>query len=139
MATASRSSTPRSSRRERKDGPKRRVAVSQGIGILSDSAYSSDKLRRSISEHYWAEPIIDPNPGHKKAVAKLVKTPEWKAIYDKRTAIERLNGRLKGFRKLNSVRARGRFKVRIHAMLSVIVCQALALATAKRISVRKVA
>ena len=45
--------------------------------VICDRAYSSDKLRRSISQHYWAEPIIDPNPGHKKAFAKLVKTPEW--------------------------------------------------------------
>ena len=96
------------------------------------------KLRRSISQHHWAEPIIDPNPGHKRAFAKLVKTPEWKAIYNKWTAIERLNGRLKAHRKLNSVRIRGRFKVRIHAMLSVIVCQAQALATGSRCSVRKV-
>jgi len=84
------------------------------------------------------EPIIDPNPGHKKAFAKLVKTPEWKAIYNKRTAIERLNGRLTAHRRLNSIRVRGRFKVRIHAMLSVIVCQAQALATKSRVSVRRI-
>lgn len=106
--------------------------------VICDSAYSSDNLRRSISQHYWAEPIIDPNPGHKRAFAKLVKTPEWTAIYNKRTSIERLNGRLKGFRRLDSVRVRGRFKVRLHAMLSAIVCQALGLATTSRASVRAV-
>ena len=56
--------------------------------VICDSAYSSDKLRRSISQHYWAEPIIDPNPGHKRAFKRLVKTPEWKATYNKRTAVE---------------------------------------------------
>lgn len=35
---------------------------------------------------------------------------------------------LKAFRKLNDVRVRGRFKVRVHAMLSVIMLQARALA-----------
>ena len=49
-------------------------------------------------------------------------------LYNRRTSIERLNGRLKAFRKLNHVRVRGRLKVRVHAMLSVIVCQARALA-----------
>lgn len=106
--------------------------------VICDAGYSSDKLRRSISQHYWAEPIIDPNPGHKRAFANLVKTPEWRAIYNKRTAIERLNGRLKAHRRLNSVRVRGRFKVRVHVMMSVIVCQAQALATGSRNSVRGV-
>jgi hypothetical protein len=35
---------------------------------------------------------------------------------------------LKAFRKPNHVRVRGRLKVRVHAMLSIIACQALALA-----------
>ena len=48
------------------------------------------------------------------------------------TAIERLNSRLKAFCKLNFVRVRGRLKVRVHAMLSVIVLQARALATGCR-------
>jgi hypothetical protein len=34
----------------------------------------------------------------------------------------------KAFRKLNHVRVRGRFKVRVHVMLSVIALQARALA-----------
>lgn len=78
-------------------------------------------------------------PGHKRAFARLVKTPEWTLIYNKRTSIERLNGRLKSHRRLDAVTVRGRFKVRVHAMLSIIVCQAQALATGSRQSVRKVA
>ena len=65
--------------------------------------------------------------------------PMGKMIYGRRASIERLNGRLKAHRKLNIVRVRGRFKVRIHAMLSVIVLQARAMATSSRASVRKVA
>ncbi len=53
--------------------------------------------------------------------------------------MERLNGRLKAHRRLDSLRVRGRAKVRIHAMLSTITCQALALATGGRVSVRRVA
>ncbi len=60
-------------------------------------------------------------------------------IYNRRISIERLNGRLKGHRKLNHVRVRGHLKVSVHAMLSIIVCQAQALATGTRASVRKVA
>ena len=57
---------------------------------MADAGYSSDPLRRHIRRQYRAEPVIDPNAGHK----------EWKAIYNRRTAVERLNGRLKDFYKL---------------------------------------
>ena len=107
--------------------------------VLADAGYSSLPLWRLIKNQYRAEPIIDPNPTHEKVIARMDKTPEWNVIYKQRTSIERLNGRLKGFRKLNQVRVRGRFKVRIHAMMSIIVCQAHALATGSRESVRKVA
>jgi hypothetical protein len=71
-------------------------------------------------------------------MAQIPKTPEWQAIYNRRVSIERPNGRLKGHRRLNHVNVRGRFKVRVHAMLSIIVCQAQALATGTRASVRGV-
>ncbi|HLB28530.1 MAG TPA: transposase [Dehalococcoidia bacterium] len=100
--------------------------------VICDAGYSSDRLRKVIKRQYRAEPIIDPNPTHKRAFAKTEKSPEWKAIYNRRTAIERLNSRLKAFRKLDSMRVRGRFKVRLHTMLSVIVLQAYALVTGSR-------
>ena len=96
--------------------------------VICDAGYSSDKLRRLIRRQYRAEPVIDPNPTHRQAVAMTEKTADWKMIYNRRSSIERLNGRLKAFRKLNHVRVRGRFKVRIHVMLSVIALQARALA-----------
>lgn len=107
--------------------------------VIADARYSSDPLRRHIVAQYTAEPIIDPNPQHKKAAARTPKTKEWREIYSRRVSIERLNGRLKSHRRLNHVNVRGRFKVRVHAMLSIIVCQAQALATGSRQSVRKVA
>lgn len=107
--------------------------------VICDKGYSSDHIRKAIKLQYHAEPVIDPNAAHKKAVARTDKTEEWKAIYNRRSALERLNGRLKGFRKLDSVRVRGKMKVRVHAMMSIIVCQAQALATDSRASVRKVA
>jgi hypothetical protein len=59
--------------------------------------------------------------------------------YITHVSLERLNGRLKDYRKLDAVRARGRFKVSVHAKLSITVCKAQALATASRASVRWVA
>jgi hypothetical protein len=50
------------------------------------------------------------------------------AIYALRTAVERINRRLKADRKLDFVRVRGRHKVMIHALLSTMVMQARALA-----------
>jgi transposase len=95
--------------------------------VICDAGYSSNRLRKVIKRQYRAIPVIDPNPAHKSAM-KLERVPEWKSVYNRRTAIERLNGRLKAFRKLNDVRVRGRFKVRLHALLSVIMLQARALA-----------
>jgi len=96
--------------------------------VLADAAYSSDRLRQHVRRQYRAEPIIDPNAAHTRAVARTPKTAEWKAIYNRRTAVERLNGRLKGFYKLNDVRVRGRMKLAVHAMLSAIILLATAVA-----------
>lgn len=96
--------------------------------VICDAGYSSQEVRQQIKRQYLAEPIIDPNPSHKKAFARTPKTPEWKAIYARRTAVERINGRLKAHRKLDFVRVRGRHKVMIHALLSTITMQARALA-----------
>ena len=107
--------------------------------VICDAGYSSDKLRRAIRNQYHGRPMTDPNPGHKKAYAKTKKTVEWRMIYNRRTSIERLNGRLKAHRRLDSLRVRGRMKVSVHVMMSNLVAQALALATGCRLSVRKVA
>ncbi|MBI2867243.1 MAG: transposase [Chloroflexi bacterium] len=107
--------------------------------VIADKGYSSDHLRHIIRRQYRAQPIIDPNPANKRAFAREPKTAEWKVLYNRRTAIERLNGRLKDFRRLDSVRVRGAFKVRVHVMLSVVVLQAQALATGSLALVRKVA
>jgi len=96
--------------------------------VVCDAGYSSDNLRRVIKRQYRATPVIDPNPTHKKAVARQEDIPDWRTIYNRRTAIERLNGRLKAFYKLDAVRVRGRKKVSVHALLSVVMLQARALA-----------
>jgi hypothetical protein len=96
--------------------------------VICDAGYSSQALRHVIRRQYHSEPVIDPNPQHKRAVAKTPDTMEWKAIYRRRTSIERLNGRLKGFYKLNDVRVRGQMKVALHAMLAGIVTLASAIA-----------
>ena len=71
---------------------------------------------------------------------------EWIALYALRGRVERVFGRLKGFRSLNCVTLRGLDKVELHCLLWVIVMQAMALGKAKqevmsdiRNNVRKVA
>jgi len=61
-----------------------------------------------------------------------------KAVYNQRTWMEMVFGRLKGHRKLNSIRVRGIRKVTVHCLLSVIVLQAQALATNVKACVRRV-
>ena len=96
--------------------------------VICDKGYSAEWLRRAIRQHYHSRPIIDINKMHKRVLAKEKIDDEWRALYRTRQAVERLFGRLKGFRRLNSIRCRGKAKVRIHVLLSVIVLQAWALA-----------
>lgn len=102
--------------------------------IICDAGYCSNKLRRLIKRQYGAEPIIKVNPAHKKAL--FPETEEWKAIYNRRTSIERLFSRLKGYRRLNNITVRRIQKVTVHCFLSLIVVQAQALhsATSNQIS-----
>ncbi len=50
-------------------------------------------------------------------------TPEWKALYNQRQAVERAFSRLKGQRTLSSIRVRHRLKVTTHCYLSLIAMQ----------------
>ncbi len=93
--------------------------------VICDAGYSSDKVRKHIRRQYRAEPIIKVNPRHKKAL--FVETEEWKEIYNRRTAVERIFSRLKGYRRLNNINVRRINKVTVHCFLSLIVVQAHAL------------
>ena len=53
---------------------------------------------------------------------------EWKAIYGKRSSVERVNSRLKECRRLEGHCFRGLAKLTAHSLLSVAVLQATALA-----------
>jgi transposase len=102
--------------------------------VICDAGYSSTKLRRLIKSQYHAEPIIKVNPAHKKAL--FPETEEWKAIYNRRSSIERIFSRLKGYRRLNNITVRRIHKVTVHCFLSLIVVQAQALhsATSNQVS-----
>ena len=55
---------------------------------------------------------------------------EWNATYSKRTAVERVNSKLKGHRRLNTHCHRGLAKVRLHCLMSVLSLAISALAEA---------
>ena len=95
--------------------------------VIADAGYFSDALRQLIRRQYRPEPVIDPDPSHKRAFVRTRMTPEWKTVYNRRVAIERLNGRLKGRRKLDAVRVRGKLKVKVQATLSIVISKAKAL------------
>ena len=78
--------------------------------VLAAKGYSGRPLFVTIHRQYGARPIIDILPGHKKLLAEMGeerKTPEWKALYKQRQAVERAFSRLKGQRSLNHIRVRG--------------------------------
>jgi len=96
--------------------------------VLADAGYSSERVRQAIRRQYKAVPVIDPHPSHKKAVERQERIPEWRTIYRRRTAVERLNSRMKAFYRLDSIRVRGKMKVALHALLSTVALEARALA-----------
>ena len=91
--------------------------------VIADKGYSGRQLFRDIRDHYHATPIIQVNPGHKKLMVKAAPMEAlsgWKALCRQRTAIERVNSRLKGQHSLNRVTVRRRTKVTAHCYLSLI-------------------
>lgn len=96
--------------------------------VICDAGYSSQKLRQLIKWQYSAKPIVKAHPRHKKALS--FETKEWQAIYSRRSSIERVFGRLKGYRRLNDITIRRIRKVTVHCFLSLIVVQAQALHSA---------
>jgi IS5 family transposase len=95
--------------------------------VICDAGYSSQKLRQTIKRQYRTQPIIKVNPSHKKAKALWPETEEFKEIYNRRSSIERIFGRLKGYRRLNNITVRRIRKVTVHCFISLIVVQAQAL------------
>jgi len=94
--------------------------------VICDAAYSSGELRKAIKKNFKTHPIIRAPKTHKKWIDE--QTPEWQLIFNRRTAIERVFGRMKNHRRLNNITVRRRRKVTIHSLIPVIVTQAVALA-----------
>ncbi len=94
--------------------------------VICDAAYSSKKLRSVIRIQYKAKPIIRAPKTHKKWLPE--ETPEWQTIFNRRTAIERVFGRMKTQRRLNNITVRHRRRATVHSLIPVIVTQAMALA-----------
>ena len=78
------------------------------------------------SKAWRTQPLIKAPKTHKKRIAE--ETPEWQLIYNRRTAVERVFGRMKNHRCLNNITVRRRRKVTVHSLIPVIVTQAMALA-----------
>jgi len=93
--------------------------------VICDAGYSSARLRKVIKKQWHAKPIIK---SRKKDRWIADETPEWKLIFNRRTAVERAFGRMKNHRRLNNITVRRRRKVTVHSLIPVIVTQAVALA-----------
>ena len=93
--------------------------------IICDAGYSSERLRNLFRRQYHAQPIIKARKID-KAIAN--ETPEWQLVFNRRTAVERVFGRMKNHRRLNNITVRRKRKVTVHCLIPVIVTQAMALA-----------
>lgn len=92
--------------------------------VLADAGYDSHN-NRAIVEAHNAIPIIKRNPRGRTIEPD---SAEWKEIYAHRSGIERMFGRLKGFRRLNRLTMRGLDKVTIHCVTAVLTAMVWALA-----------
>jgi transposase len=93
--------------------------------IICDAGYNSGRLRKVCKKQWHAKPIIKARKGEKRIADE---TPDWKLIFSRRTAVERVFGRMKNHRRLNNITVRRRRKVTVHSLIPVIVTQAVALA-----------
>jgi len=94
--------------------------------VIADTGCSGKPFLRLIKRQYRAQPIISVNPTHKKLMAEFraaMETPEWKALYGQRQAVEHVNSRLKDKRALNDLTVRRLRKVTVHCYLSLIAMQ----------------
>jgi len=94
--------------------------------VICDAAYTGEKLRKVIRRQWKGIPIIKAPKFHKRRLPD--ETPEWQAIFNRRTAVERVFGRMKNHRRLNNITVRRRRKVTVHSLIPIIVTQAVALA-----------
>jgi transposase len=97
--------------------------------VIGDAAYSSDRLRKVIKKQWHAQPILK---SRKKDKWIADETPEWQLIFNRRTAVERVFGRMKTQKRLNDITVRRIRKVTVHSLIPVIVTQAMALAFPER-------
>jgi len=93
--------------------------------VLCDAGYNSERLRKAIKKQFRARAIIKSRKTDKSLADE---THEWKLLYDRRVAVERVFSRMKGHRRLNNITVRRRRKVSVHSLIPVIVTQAVALA-----------
>ena len=93
--------------------------------IICDAGYSSNRLRKVCKEQWHAKPIIK---SRKKDRWIADETPEWQLVFNRRTAVERVFGRMKTHKRLNNITVRRKRKVTVHSLIPVIVTQAMALA-----------
>lgn len=82
-----------------------------------------------------ATPIININP-RRKGIDSIPKSRSyrlylgvpldpkgWQKHYNKRTAVERVNSRLKEFAKLDNLKLRGLVKICLHSFLAIVAIQ----------------
>lgn len=64
----------------------------------------------------------------------LRSSDQWKTLYNKRTSVERCNGRLKTILNLNSIRSKGIKKATVHALLNCIALVAGTIASKVKVN-----
>ena len=100
-------------------------------GLRYTCAYRAGKADCSLHRECtlkvaWIRPFWE----YRKLCSIPRDSEEWNAIYSKRTAVERVNSKLKEHRRLNSHCHRGLAKVRLHCLISVLSLAITALAEA---------
>lgn len=103
--------------------------------IIGDPGYDSKAIHEEIIA-LGAAPIIKLNPrgqgvgsvrvgrSYRLYAGVPLDPKRWQEHYNKRTAVERVNSRLKEFAKLDNLKVRGLAKIRLHCLLAVLVTQA---------------
>lgn len=108
-------------------------------GIRYVCPYRADKVdctkgSQCSLKMVWIRPLWE----YRKFCSIPRDSDEWNEIYSKRTAVERVNSKLKEHRRLNAHCHRGLSKVRLHCLMSVLSLAVTALAEANADNIDRV-
>lgn len=115
-----------------RDGASTKWRCPAALGKLACPRYTGEKGVRCTLSSYGLTVKLPLAQDWRRHTPVPRETKKWRRLYRRRTAVERVFGRLKGHLLLDALRVRGLAKVRVRLTLSLVVMLAAALGMAQQ-------